>query len=98
MDLIKLIIFVIIGFLLAKLLAGKREREREQGIVKSLKFKFNDYIIHIHHWLLASLILIVLLIAGYYSDYIYGFLIGLIIQGLTYRDFYQIIYRKDKPY
>ena len=93
-----LIIFVFIGFLLAKLLDGKREREREQGIVKSLKFKLNNYIIHIHHWLCALIILLILFFINYFNEAVYGFLIGLIIQGLTYRDFYQIIYRKDKPY
>jgi len=86
-----LIIFVIIGFAVVKLLSGKKEGER--GIVPSLKFKIGIYFIHLHHWLWALIIILILVCIDYFNEIIYGLLIGLIIQGLTYRDFYKIVYK-----
>jgi hypothetical protein len=82
---------IIFGFLIAKSFAGKKEGD--QGIIKSIKFKTKNKTIHLHHWLISSIILLFLLLIKYYNDLIFGFLIGLIIQGLTYKDFYKIIYR-----
>ena len=83
---------MVVGFVFAKLLSGKKEGDI--GIVPSLRFSYKQYIIHIHHWIWGCLLLLVLFALDYYSDFIYGFLIGLIIQGLTYRDFYKVIYKK----
>ncbi len=94
MSLTILLIFTVVGFLFAKILSGKREGE--SGILPSLKFSCKEYFIHAHHWLLACLLLIILLYFKYYDDRVYGILIGVLIQGLTYRDFYRIIYIKDK--
>ena len=68
-----LIIFIIIGFVFAKVLSGKKEGE--EGIVKSLKITLGDYILHVHHWLWSLLIIFILLLIHYYNDFLYGLLI-----------------------
>ena len=83
---------IIIGFLIAKFFSGKKEGK--QGILKSIKFSINKFNIHLHHWLIGSIILIALLIFKFYNDLVYGLIMGIIIQGLTYKDFNKIIYRK----
>ena len=87
-----IVLGIIIGFFVANFFSGKKEGE--QGRLKSLKFDTKKYTVHIHHWFIAILILIILVIFNFYNDIIYGILIGLIIQGLTYRDFYKIIYSR----
>lgn len=52
------------------------------------------YTIHLHHRFIAIIIFIGLIIIQYHNNFIYGLLSGIIIQGLTYNDFYKIIYRK----
>lgn len=81
---------IIIGFYITKMLSGKREGE--EGIIHSFQFDIGKYHVHLHHWIIAIIILTILLIIGYYHDLVYGILIGLLIQGLTYRDFYKIIF------
>ena len=83
---------IVIGYLIAKFFSGKKVGE--QGRLKSLKFDVKKYTIHLHHWFIASIIFILLVALKFYNDLIYGILIGLIIQGLTYSDFYKIVYRK----
>jgi len=38
--------------------------------------------------------LAILLSFNFYNNLIYGLLIGAIVQGLTYKDFYRIVYRR----
>ncbi len=80
------------GFVLAQILSG--EKEGEQGLLKSFKFDLKQYIVHLHHWIIAMTGLVVLMLLGIYSDLTYGVLIGLVVQGVAYRDFYRIIYRR----
>ena len=85
-----------LGFLVASFSSG-----RQTGVcgrLKSVRLRIKNYVIHVHHWLYG-----VFALAGVsqYSEthsishehVVYAFLIGLIIQGLTYRDFYKLIYR-----
>lgn len=92
MNFIILIVGIIIGFLIAKFFAGKKEGE--QGRLKSIKFDINKLTIHLHHWLIGLAILALLMSLKFYNDLVYGLVIGIIIQGLTYKDFYKIIYRR----
>ena len=82
-----------LGYFLVSLIAGKRAQER--GRVKSLKLKVKNYVFHIHHWFGSGIILGNLLVMNWYNAVVYGLLIGSIIQGLTYKDFYKIIYRRN---
>ncbi len=95
MNIFIIILGIIIGFLVAKFYSGKKEGD--PGLFR-LKFNTKKYTIHLHHWLLATLTLIILFPFNFYNNIIYGFLIGLIIQGLTYKDFYKIIYKQTLYY
>jgi len=97
-----LILFgVILGILLATAFAGKATGQ--QGIMPSLIFELQGYTIHLHHWFLASVGLLILGVVYWkYKPvrkpiifYVFiGFLIGLIIQGIIkYSDWYQIVYK-----
>ena len=81
----------IIGFFIAKIFAGKKEGEK--GLIGSIKFSIGQYTVHLHHWIIATLVLIFLFSIGVYNNFIYGLLFGIIVQGLCYRDFYKIIYK-----
>lgn len=91
-NIIILMIFVLLGYVVAALSSGRRAGK--QGRIKSLIFDFGNIRIHIHHWLWASTILIILVLIELYNDIVYGFFIGLVVQGLTYSDFYRIVYKK----
>ncbi len=89
-----IIIFgTIVGFIFWKLFAGKKEGDR---LERSFRFLIKDYYVHIHHWIYCSVLLIVFLIINFQNQFVIGFLIGSIIQGLLYRDRFIIIYKKDK--
>ncbi len=88
MDEIVLIIGGILGFILAQFLS--RKSEGRKGILHPLIFFIKNYKIHLHHWLWASGILIILILFKFYNFFIFGILIGIILQGLTYHDFSQI--------
>jgi hypothetical protein len=91
---------VFCGFIVAAYCSGRETGEK--GRV-SLKIRFRDYFLHFHHWICASIALIAT--HEYFENhfwnhqdfqiFLYSFLIGLIIQGLTYKDFYKFVYRAD---
>lgn len=82
---------IIIGFGIFKLFSGKREGNK---IKRSFRFLVNGYYIHIHHWIWCTILLILLLIINFQNQFIYGFLLGSIIQGLLYKDRFVVIYKK----
>lgn len=93
MDIYIIVLGGVLGFLAARFFAGKKAKE--QGRVKSMKFHIGKYILHLHHWLIALAVLTALAALEIYDGLIYGLLAGVIIQGLTYKDFYQIFYQKE---
>ena len=87
------------GFLCAKYVAGE-ECGDEAKIVKN-KVKIKDHIVHVHHWLYGSFLLIgvhhfFITHPSRYEEIYYGFLIGIVIHGLTYPDFYRIVYKEEE--
>lgn len=74
-----------IGFLIASIFAGRKEGSKPRLILKTER---HDY--HFHHWIIALIVLIILFATDYGNSFIYGLVIGIIIQGLTYRDFHEI--------
>jgi hypothetical protein len=91
------LISALAGFLLARFFSG--EEPGIKGKFGTLRIKVRDYVIHVHHWLYGGF-----LIMGFhhffqshpwpYQMVFYGFLAGIVIQGLTYPDFYRIIYKE----
>ncbi len=88
---IKLIIGIIIGFFISEIFSGRKEGKIGASIL-ILETKKHFY--HLHHWLTSLIILIILMVLSVKNNFIYGLLIGMIIQGLTYKDFYKFLIRK----
>jgi len=82
-----------IGFLIAKYIGGKTTGER--GRLRSFFIPLGERKIHLHHWLLSSLVLGVALVKGVFfpfSDLFYGFFGGIVFHGIyCYRDWYRIL-------
>jgi len=94
MNVFVIIIFAFIGFFTARFFSGKKPGE--DGRIKSFKIRIGKFVIHSHHWLIAVIILILLLSINFYNDIIYGYLFGLVVQGLIYKDFYKVVYKDKK--
>ncbi|MDE2019542.1 MAG: hypothetical protein KGJ13_04300 [Patescibacteria group bacterium] len=90
-----LILTAIIGFTFAELLSGKFEGHR--GKWKSIRIKVKDYTVHVHHWLYASFVLAAMPSNVDHRSFIEALLVGIIVQGLTYSDFYKVVYKEDRP-
>ena len=91
LEIILIFIFSVLGYFIQKLISGKYEGDK---IERSLRLSTGKYYLHIHHWIYYFLIIIILYVINFYNPIIYGLIIGGIIQGLTYRDRFVIIYRK----
>jgi hypothetical protein len=92
MQIIYFFISAIIGFLIAKIVCGKYEGDKPE---RSLRFSISKYYLHIHHWIYCSVVLIILSILKFYNPFIFGFLMGITIQGLFYKDKFVILYKKQ---
>lgn len=81
------------AFLIAKYLGGKIAGER--GRVRSLFIPLGKYKIHLHHWLLSSLVIGITTVKGIYflsPDLFYGFFSGVVFHGIYYyHDWYKIL-------
>jgi hypothetical protein len=55
--------------------------------------KIGENNLHIHHWMYCIFLLMIFIWTDYY--FVIGFLIGAIIQGLTYDDCFEILKTKD---
>ncbi len=91
----------IAGFFVSRSLAGKKPGQK--GRIRSLRIKVRNHFIHIHHWIYGGAVLAVAPMffekhPWPYQSVFIGFLIGIVIQGLTYRDFYKIFYKAVVEY
>jgi len=89
-----LILTAILGFALAELIGGKAEGHPAK--LKSIRIKVKEYTVHVHHWLFASMAFFALPPTTGHRTIIEAFLLGVIVHGLTYRDFYKVIYKAEK--
>ncbi len=90
MNIILTIIFALLGFLFWNTFAGKYEGDK---IERSFRFSIRNYKVHIHHWVWAIVLLLVLIFFHVFNSIIIGLLIGSIVQGLTYKDRFVFFYR-----
>jgi len=87
MNIFIVILGIVLGFLIAKFCSGKNTND--DGKFKLiLKTKKHTY--RLHHWLVATSLMIILLIFSLHNHLLYGLLIGIVIQGLTYKDWNKI--------
>jgi len=98
---INLLIGLIISLIYSIIIFPRKEGEcpRINPTIYPLLYKgmiflpFGSKAIHIHHWIIA------LFFCFYYfkkNHYFFGFFLGLLLQGLSYNDSYQII--SSNPY
>ncbi len=92
MNLLMIFIGASFGYFVSWFFSGKETGK--QGRFKSLIIKTENYEIWLHHWFLSAIALTLLIFLDWYNGLIYGFLIGLIVQGLTYKNFYRIVYKR----
>jgi hypothetical protein len=89
---IPILLGAVAGYLVAEYIAGKDEGA--PGKVKSIRIRVKEYVLHVHHWLYASVALVVLPSSHIgYKSVAEAFLVGIIIQGFTYSDFYKVVYK-----
>ncbi len=93
-SILQFLLFFIVGFVFWSLVSGKYEGDK---IHRSFRPKIGAYRLHIHHWITALVIVVILLVLHYYNAYIYGFLLGSVVQGLTYKDRF-LVYYKDADF
>ena len=85
------------GYFAAYFVAGQKTSER--GRFPSLAFDWGRYRIHLHHWLTSLGIFVVAAIASFFivSPFLfYGFLGGIIVQGLLHYEDWTRIVTKQK--
>ncbi|MBS3903577.1 MAG: hypothetical protein KGZ30_04380 [Anaplasmataceae bacterium] len=80
-----------LGYIAANFLAGPETGV--PGRIRSIRFSIKNYVVHLHHWFIASTTGVFLFLGEVERLVIYAFLLGIIIQGLTYRDFHRLIYK-----
>jgi len=90
-SIISLVLSAIVGYLIAEYIGGAEEGGPAK--IKSIRIKVKDYVLHVHHWLYASVALVVMPSDIGHKTVIEAFLVGVIVQGLTYKDFYKVVYR-----
>ena len=87
---------LIVGYFTARFFAG--EKTAEQGRLPSLAFGVKNYRIHLHHWLVFLGIFVAAAIANFFVVaplLFYGFLGGVIFQGVVhYDDWIKIVSRQ----
>jgi len=88
-----LILSAIMGFSIAELLAGKAAGHPGKWW-SSIRIRVKEYTFHVHHWLYASVALVALPSSTDHKNVIEAFLLGIVVHGLTYSDFYRIVYRE----
>ena len=85
------------GYFAAYFVSG--QTTSKQGRLPSLAFTVGDWRVHLHHWLVFLGIFIAAAIASFFvvSPFVfYGFLGGVIVQGLSHYDDWSHIVSKQK--
>ena len=91
MDLFVFVLGAILGFGFFKLFAGTYPGDKPE---RSIRIPIGPYFVHVHHWLISMVILVVLHVFDASLPLLDGLLIGSMLQGLTYSDWYRIIYKR----
>ena len=88
---------LIVGYFVARFFAGSKTKEK--GRFPSIAFTVRGYKVHIHHWLSFSSVLAAALIfqfSVFTQEIFYGFLGGVVIQGITFYEDWRHVIKKEK--
>jgi hypothetical protein len=89
----------LVGFIAGKFAGGKKAGI--PGRIKSIVIPLRSYHLHIHHWLLISAVITICSATGFYilsQQLFFGFLAGLVIQGVyCYDDWHRILKARVQP-
>jgi len=89
---------LLLGYFLSKFFAGKQTGCA--GIIKSIAFNIGNYRLHLHHWLFGFGLLCSAVLLNYcpfFPQFSYGFLGGLVFQGVScYPDWYKILTKQKR--
>lgn len=95
MNISILIVFLLLGFFGAENLVGRVTHKR--GLLHTVALGEHGYVLYVKLWLAALVLGILFLISGWHWGVIYAFLIGAMVQGFQYKDFYRILEKKELP-
>lgn len=90
------IMYLVFGFIIAKYGGGKEEGL--PGKIRSIVIPLGSYRVHLHHWLLFSLLMFAGMAENIFHfvspEVFYGILCGLAWQGIyCYNDWYRVVYK-----
>jgi len=88
----------VIGYFFGKFFSGEKTGDPCANPFRSWKFDIGKYKVHVHHWLICSLILATAVIWHYLPvfKFSFGFLGGVIFQGIScYEDWKKIVVKKN---
>ncbi len=63
---------------------------------KSLRFKIDGFYIHIHHWIIGLALFFICSYIALTNYFILGIIIGLILQGISYKDRTLVVYKASE--
>jgi hypothetical protein len=81
------------GIVFWNVIAGRFEGDR---LERSLRIPVGRYYFHVHHWCYCLGLMALLYSYGVAGPAVCGFLSGSVVQGLTYRDWYLLVYDREK--
>ena len=88
---------LVIGYIAARFISGSKTKER--GYFPSIAFTLCGYKIHVHHWMAFTSILAAAMIfqfSVFTQEIFYGFLGGVVIQGITFYEDWRHVIKKEK--
>ena len=95
MTLMAFVASALVGILFWNGIAGRFEGDR---LERSLRIPVGGYYIHVHHWLYCLGLMVCLYCCDVQAALAHGFLSGSIVHGLSYRDWYLVLYRRSEAH
>lgn len=90
MQIILFIVGFIGAFTISSHISGHYEGHKRE---RALHFNVNEYTVHIHHWIWMGILLAMIFYFKVETLFVFGVLMGGILQGLTYRDRFIVFYK-----
>jgi hypothetical protein len=81
------------GIVFWEVIGGQFEGDRPQ---RSLRIPVGRFRVHLHHWLYSLGLMGLFYVWDAAGPGVLGFLSGSFVQGLTYRDWYLLVYDRSK--